>query len=892
MVDTRNGAKEIFLACLEASPNERDARLADLEASDAGLAERVRSLLSAHERAERVLTDTLTQMPAKALDPEALPGARIGAYTLEHELGSGGFGSVWLATQERPIERQVALKLLKPGMDTREVVARFESERRTLARMDHRGIARIYDAGATDRGRPYFVMERVEGTSITRYAHEQGLGLQARLELFIEVCRAVGHAHTKGVVHRDLKPSNVLVGGDGAPKVIDFGIAKAVAGDGDASSVRTRVDQIVGSPAYMAPEQVRGDGDVDTRTDVYGLGALLYELLVGVPPLDKRTLTSGGTDELRALVQQFRPKRPSARLDERMGAEEAAGPVQPRELRGDLDWIVLRCLEKEPERRYESVAVLANEIERHLDGQPVLAGPPTLTYRLSKFARRNARALVLIAAVFVGLVVAIAVVDNEARRAKDAEARERTEARNARRAEREALAAEAEARAELVRANAANDFLEDLLMSVDPAVARGTDATLLLAMLARSSARVEEVSRGLPLVEADLRRVIGGAYFALARYEEAVENLERALALRRRELGDEHPDSLALAAQLAPALGETGRVDDALALHAWSVDAMRSTFGALDDRTLRGVSNHGALLVNLKRFAEAVPMLEEAERVCLATVGPDSDATITVMNNLATAYGEIGRHEEARERLRTAYLFQLEERGAHAPRTLAALNNLIGTLQTLGEDQEVVELYAEVLEGKREVLDPGHPSLVIGLNNLAGALEQVERWEEAEPLRVEAYASAREVLGLENQYTLIALHNLARMLGTIERHAEAEAHWRELWEPGLAVFGEGSDLHLSACDGLARSLYARRVQLDEALELYATALTWRRGREDGDAQSLDALAARHELVRLALGHEEAAGRLRALVPELREHGLVDLPNEVDEALAAADEALR
>jgi tetratricopeptide (TPR) repeat protein/serine/threonine protein kinase len=414
---------------------ERDAYLQEACAGDPQLVGRLRELLAAHDGSQGPL-DRRPPAPDATADPAPLegPGTTLGAYKLLEQIGEGGFGAVYLAEQTQPVRRKVALKMLKPGMDTRQVVARFEAERQALALMDHSNIAKVHDGGSTPSGRPYFVMELVKGVPITEFCDQHRLAPRQRLELFVPVCQAVQHAHHKGIIHRDLKPSNVLVSlHDTTPvvKIIDFGVAKALGQELTDKTVFTGLAQMIGTPLYMSPEQAGlSDLDVDTRSDVYSLGVLLYELLTGTTPFDKERLKKVGYDELRRIIREEEPPRPSTRISTlgqaatTVSANRKADPRQLSRLcRGELDWIVMKCLEKDRNRRYETANGLAMDLQRYLVDEPVLARPPSAWYRLRKFARRNRRGLWTAALVAVILLAALGWVgwqawDQEARQAK------------------------------------------------------------------------------------------------------------------------------------------------------------------------------------------------------------------------------------------------------------------------------------------------------------------------------------------------------------------------------------------------------------------------------------------------------------------------------------------
>ncbi len=458
-------SSEIFEKLSDLSGRELESELLRLCGNDSSLLTDVRSLLAAHQQAGKFL-----QQPAGDSSPFAAtgigasgleqPGAMIGPYKLLEQIGEGGFGTVYMAQQDAPIRRRVALKVIKPGMDTRQVIARFESERQALAVMDHPNIARVIDAGSTTSGRPFFVMELVRGEPVTKFCDQRRLALRERLKLFQDVCHAVEHAHQKGIIHRDIKPGNVLVTiGDDKPivKVIDFGIAKATSGPLTDKTLFTEFRQLLGTPLYMSPEQAEQSGvDVDTRTDIYSLGVLLYEMLTGRTPIDPKRLSTAGWAEVQRMILEEEPSRPSVLVSSLLSDVAPRSPLPFKDklqwsalLRGELDWIVLKAIDKDRSRRYPTASQLAADIERYLNDEPVEATPPSRLYLFRKFARRNRGLLVASTAVLATLLIGIVATGYAAKTALElkaqAEARERQAIRAATAAGASVLLTEAEA---------------------------------------------------------------------------------------------------------------------------------------------------------------------------------------------------------------------------------------------------------------------------------------------------------------------------------------------------------------------------------------------------------------------------------------------------------------
>jgi serine/threonine protein kinase len=487
MSESSSREEEIFEAASKLPAEQRAAYLQTACGDDAALRARIEGLLKAHDEAVDFMEEPAG--PARktivlTLPPDEKPGDKIGRYKLLQQIGEGGCGMVYMAEQEEPVRRRVALKVIKLGMDTKSVIARFEAERQALAMMDHPNIAKVLDAGATETGRPFFVMELVRGIKITDYCDQNKLSTQERLGLFMQVCNAIQHAHQKGIIHRDIKPSNILVtlhDGKPVPKVIDFGIAKATQGRLTDQTLFTAFEQFIGTPAYMSPEQAEMSGlDIDTRSDIYALGVLLYELLTGRTPFDPKELLQSGFDELRRTIREKEPARPSTKLGTLLAADLTAvaqrrqsdAPKLVHLLRGDLDWIVMKSLEKDRTRRYETANGLAMDIQRYLTNEPIVARPPSALYRFQKLVRRNKTVFAAVsagvAALVIGLVLSLYLFIQERAALKREVAAEQAEKQLRQQAEQRAAWNREVTEAGLLLMQAKYSEAEQLIYNVPP----------------------------------------------------------------------------------------------------------------------------------------------------------------------------------------------------------------------------------------------------------------------------------------------------------------------------------------------------------------------------------------------------------------------------------------
>jgi serine/threonine protein kinase/tetratricopeptide (TPR) repeat protein len=703
--------------------------------------------------------------------PPSLVGRDIGPFHLTRALGEGGMGVVYLAEQRQPIARQVALKIIKLGLDSQEIKARFEAERQSLALMNHPGIARVIDAGATVEGWPYFVMEYVDGPTLTRYCDRERLDGTARLELFVRVCEAVQHAHQKGVIHRDLKPSNILVAtvdGRAQPKVIDFGVAKVTGQRSVEHTAYTRLGFIVGTPGYMSPEQAdRGDLDLDTTTDIYSLGVVLYELLVGVPPFDPDALRRAGYSEMQRLIRESEPTIPSRRLREQDEAAtavmlqrggEPTTRVRESDIRGDLDWITLKAMDKERARRYASASELAADITRHLRNEPVLARPPSARYRMGKLLRRHrveaAAAFAIVLALLlaaVGSTVALVKV----RRANAHSVRE------------------------AAKAKAVSDFLEHTLSAADPL--RDGRTVTVAEVVERAARGIPQDFAGQPEVEAAVRHTVARTSQALGLNVQAAEQARAALAIRERALGSDHPDTLAAVFVLASAEKVLGHYPEAEVLHrrAWSGRAR--ALGSDHPDTLASQAALGLHLFDLDRRAEGELLMRRFVEQAARVLGPDHPDTLGGSSNLAHILEARGEVTEAEALLRDTLARKQRTIGPEHPGTLDTMHTLAILLQNAGRLDQSEPLTRDVLRIRTRVLGPDHPDTLGAAGNLALLTRRQGKLEEAEVLTRQVVDAYVRRLGDRHETTLNNMNNLGMVLSRRNRFAEAERWQRRAW---------------------------------------------------------------------------------------------------------------
>jgi serine/threonine protein kinase len=721
---------------------ERDRFLAQACGNDSHLRQQLLSLLQAE--ADEGDSDFLKRTPllrSTALVTEK-PGDRIDRYKLLQQLGEGGCGVVYMAEQEEPVRRRVALKVIKLGMDTKSVIARFEAERQALALMDHPNIAKVLDGAATEAGRPFFVMELVRGIKVTDYCDQNNLSTEQRLELFTQVCHAVQHAHQKGIIHRDLKPSNILVtlhDGVPVPKVIDFGIAKATSDQRlTDKTIFTAFEQFIGTPAYMSPEQAEMSGlDIDTRSDIYSLGVLLYELLTGRTPLDADELLRSGMSEMRRKIRETEPPRPSTRLSTMHAADlstiakhrQAEAPRLIHLVRGDLDWIVMKCLEKDRARRYETANGLAADIERYLSSEPIAARPPSGFYRLQKMVRRNKATFTAAAAIAVMLIVGVVMSTWQAVRAT-------TEKR---RADEQAAIATSITR-----------YLQQMLGSITPSSGKSFDYTVR-QLLDDYAADLEKQLPNHPEVEAALQTTLGESYAVLGERDKAQNHLSRALELRRRTFGENHEkyaESLVECAQPNANPPNTLAAREVELRRALSIYRARGVEGESVIRALRVLAWN---LTSQSRDWDAAKWndveLVAKEALMEARKFPGTNFTemASILQNWASSKLALGHYAEAETIVREALAMDLKLRPDHPERGWRYFV-LAAALRKQNKFTEALQADKQFLAIVQKAAPPGHKFIALGLNAVISTLDCAE----SSRALTELFPSAAELAELES----------------------------------------------------------------------------------------------------------------------------------------------
>ena len=810
--------KDLFFELRGLDESSVDEKLAERCAGDPDLQREVEELLR-HDRDgnDGIMGESLV---ASAGSDSDLSGA-IGPYHIGKHLGAGGMGDVYLAEQQHPIRRTVALKLIRSGLESRAVVARFESERQALAMMEHRNIARAYDAGSTDDGRPYFVMEYVDGLPINEYCDDRRLSTVERLELLAQVCDGLQHAHHKAIIHRDIKPSNVLVAvqdGVAVPKIIDFGVAKAAAKPLSEETMFTEVGQLVGTPDYMSPEQATLDGqDVDTRSDIYSLGVLMYEVLVGALPFDRGDFHKAGLEAVLRRIREVDPPRPSARVKTQVLADgkvlDSRKTTLSRlsvELRGELDWITMKALEKDPSRRYRSASEFADDLRRFLKNEPVSAGPPGIRYRTIKFVRRHRVAATFVA--LAGLFLLAFMVTSYRQSIAIAAERDR---------------ASAEARS----ANQLSSFLIGLFKDADPGRAKGADITA--RDLLDAGAKKIDTLGDQPVVQASFAEAIGGVYGTIGLFDEGRGLLERAHGFREAERDGSEPAELAYAEsalELATLLMKAGRTDDGLALAKESVEIREGILG-VSVELADSLNAYGNGLWNTGDLEEGEIQHRRALGIRREILGERHSAVASSLHNVASLVFIGGDLEEA-ERLYLESIDIAEEtEGPNDFGLATSLHTLAMVYSQMGRFRDAAPIEERSLAIRENVLGPEHPHVALSLTTLAEIYQGLGDSAKAEPLARRAVTIGMEAWGADYPDVWWMQRGHAAALNGLDRHGDALAVMEPLVERVKAAPRQTElSLHLAELG----ACYLGLGRASEAQECYEESIQVIEDAGDGD----------------------------------------------------------
>ncbi len=871
--------KELLQAALRLPIREREAYLRDACAGDSALFREAMTLISDESRATDLIktggaadlldtrvADDIFRLPSEPLQ------SRIGSYRIIETLGEGGMGAVYLAEQEEPIRRRVALKLVKLGMDTKEVLARFDAERQALAMMDHPNVARVHDAGATEMGRPYFVMEYVDGTPITEYCDRERMSTKERLELFIPVCLAIHHAHQKGIIHRDVKPSNILVAvhdGKPVPKVIDFGIAKATGESPAERTAFTVMGQIIGTPEYMSPEQATGAAEgVDTTTDVYSLGVLLYEILTGTLPFDPNEMRRAGWETVVKTIRDVEPPKPSTRVSSigDTAAEVAARRHTSvtglrRQLRGDLDWVVMKAMEKVRSRRYTSAAEFAADLERYLHNQPVAASPPSTVYRMRKFARRYRTAL----AIAAFIIVSLSYVAFESNRQRGAAVRARDES------------------------EAVTTFLSDMLGAVAPE--QGGREVSVRQVLDQAEGKIGEKLKGRPLIQARLMNTMGNVYRKLGLPEKAHPLLEGSLAIREKELGRNHRDVAQSLNDIANLVSMEGDRDRAKALYEEALAIRERVLPPDHPDIARSLNNLAATLQESGESEAALRIYQRILPMQERVLGPDHADVGRTHNNIARLLVGTGDYKGALPHIDLAV--QIKEK-AFGPdhidvaRSLAVKVTALYYLRDYAAARREMERVVSIAE---KALGPDHPEFGVDLNQLGALLLSLEDYKAARPMFERALGILEKSLGPAHGSLDGPLRNLGKLCSETGDYEAARNYLERAISVDEAAFGAASRessaplLEMGVLNRRMRNYVSAKKNLDSALSIREQAL----GPEHPDVA--EALAQMAELER-EIGDNESARKHWERCLSIRERALGPEHPDVAETLELSASFLR
>ena len=854
---------DLFTAALACETAEARQALLDQHCQgNPRLRQRLEELLSAYHQADQVLPEVpvidanLTKAFTNKSEGDLIGTMIAGKYKLLEEIGEGGMGTVFVAEQTEPVKRKVAVKLIKPGMDSKSVLARFEAERQALAMMDHPNIARVLDAGLTEERRPYFVMEYIKGLPLTKYCDDAKLSIEHRLQLFVQICQAVQHAHQKGIIHRDLKPGNILIAlydGKPVPKIIDFGLAKALHQSLTDRTLHTGHEMVLGTPLYMSPEQAELNNlDIDTRSDIYSLGVILYELLTGVTPLEKQRFKEAAWAEVLRIIKEEEPSKPSTKLSQSNSLPSVAAQrqMEPKKLstllKGDLDWIVMKALEKDRSRRYETANGFAADVMRYLSGEAVSAVPPSTGYRLKKFVKRN-RGKVLAASLLVGTLILgvagttwgllqarserdLAEIErqnavherDEKEKARQAEA---DRAEGERRAKLEAQTARDKEARERSYAQAIADFVvqDFLALTSVEGQARFDGQTLnknstLRELLDRAADKLKSRHGLAPHTEGVLCWIIGVSYRSIGESTRAIPLLERSVELHSQASGTDGEEALMAKNSLAVAYGEAGFNDRAVTLFEEVLKQSKIKRGAEHMYTLHGMGNLASAYITAGKYALGLPLAEDNLKLTQAKLGNNHDFTIQAKMNLALAYLAVSMVDQAIPLFNEAYRQRRTIHGADHPFTLMSMAGLANGYTHARKYDLAVLLLEELVKLQKSTLGAEHPTTIVAMSQLALCYQLVGKLDLAIPIFENDLKQTRIRRGEDHPQTLSCLSNLGMAYLAAGNEQLALPLLQETLKGRVAKLGPIHPVTLTSMSNLGQA-YVALGQYDKALPI-------------------------------------------------------------------------
>ena len=768
-------------------PEDRNAFALECCRNDENLLERVLQLI---EHAPDSFTEEGDKFGEFEFDPTSLVDTTVDRFTITEFLGEGGFGAVFLAQQHEPMSRQVAIKVVKRRMNAARVLARFDRERKALGILEHPGTARLIDGGLMSTGHPYFVMEFVEGDTITDYCASHECTLKQRIGLALQLCDIFQHVHTKGIVHRDVKPSNVLVrdAEHGAMvKVVDFGISSATGSAQFDSEEDLKSTNPAGTPAYMSPEQAKTGGEQsDTRSDVYSIGAVIYELLTGAPPIPKSKLSSLNREELENLLLTYAPVSPSEKCN-----TNGSTFTTPRILAGDLDWIVMKCLSKSPDNRYQTIAALKDDLTRYLEIKPVAAAPISFSYRSKKWAKRNPGALVSIVLGSIVLLVSLFFTTSSY------------------------IGAETKR----IEAEKMVSFLVNMIRSVDPEHAKELDKTLMIQMLEDAEVKASSIFEGSPASEGKIRDALGRAYQSIGLLEIALSQAKQATELLETAFGSQNDYSLNALSLVGSVLSDLGRNEESLQFIERAYQGHLKLHGPENIQTLKVMRNLGSLLANEQRFEESEKVLNKNVELFIKTLGGHNSDTLNSMHSLAALRSMQGKNEEALELHEKVLLAKRDLLGDDHPQTLNSINSTGIAYVRLGRIEEAEPFYKEAIELKTRILGEKHPKTLASMMNFGNLLLHQGKFEEAIPLLEKTLKGQREVIGDSHVRTLFTQENLTIALVNANRPLDALPYAKASNQILIERYGE-EDARALRASQVYGSVLISCEHSDDAIEFF------------------------------------------------------------------------